>query len=592
MNEMPRGSVVRADDQRHWPDDHPRVAYGKVGVLLLNLGTPDATDYWSMRRYLKEFLSDTRVIEEPRWKWWPILNLVILTVRPGRKGKDYATIWNTERNEGPLKTITRNQAEALALRLAGHPDVIVDWAMRYANPTTESRIAALQKAGCERILLVPLYPQYAAATTATACDQAFRALMKMRWQPFVRVAPAYHDDPAYIDALARSMQKSLAGLDFERKIMVKEDAPALLEQRELTGDGTASEATAAMMDNLRFWLDKGVDGFRVDVMNHIIKAKDMPDNPLNPMWKEGDHPYRRLIPQYSQDQPEVHDIVAMMRKVFDSYEPPRLIIGEIYLPIERLVTYYGPNGHGAHLPFNFQLVTKPWDARIIASTIDRYEAALPPHAWPNWVLGNHDRPRIATRVGREQCRVAAMALLTLRGTPTMYYGDELGMQNVYIRSDQLVDPPGIEIGIEHSRDPERTPMQWDNGPNAGFTTAKEPWLPVSADYKYTNVAFQTDDPLSTLNLYHRLIELRRAEPALSVGSYTGIPAEGDIVTYIREHEDSRLFVALNFGASPAEVDFDGYAGTVVISTYHDRAGEEAVGPLHVRANEGVVVRLT
>ena len=215
MNEMPRGSAIRADDQRHWPDGHPRVAYGKVGVLLLNLGTPDATDYWSMRRYLKEFLSDTRVIEEPRWKWWPILNLVILTVRPGRKGKDYATIWNTERNEGPLKTITRNQAEALAQRLVGHPDVVVDWAMRYANPTTESRIEALQRAGCERILLVPLYPQYAAATTATACDQAFRALMKMRWQPFVRVAPAYHDDPAYIDALARSMQKSLAGLDFE-----------------------------------------------------------------------------------------------------------------------------------------------------------------------------------------------------------------------------------------------------------------------------------------------------------------------------------------------------------------------------------------
>jgi alpha-glucosidase len=352
------------------------------------------------------------------------------------------------------------------------------------------------------------------------------------------------------------------------------------------------EVQQAMMDNLRFWLDKGVDGFRVDVMNHIIKAKDMPDNPRNPMWKEGDHPYRRLIPQYSQDQPEVHDIVAMMRSLFDSYDPPRVIIGEIYLPIERLVTYYGPNGHGAHLPFNFQLVTKPWDARIIASTIDRYEAALPPHAWPNWVLGNHDRPRIATRVGREQCRVAAMALLTLRGTPTMYYGDELGMQNVYIRMDQLVDPPGIEIGIEHSRDPERTPMQWDDTKNAGFTTADEPWLPVSADYKYTNVAFQKDDPLSTLNLYHRLIELRRAEPALSVGSYTGIPAEGDIVTYIREREGSRLFVALNFGAAPADVEFDGYSGTVVISTYHDRAGEDVVAPIHVRANEGVIIRLT
>lgn len=352
------------------------------------------------------------------------------------------------------------------------------------------------------------------------------------------------------------------------------------------------EVQQAMMDNLRFWLDKGVDGFRVDVMNHIIKAQDMPDNPQNPMWKEGDHPYRRLIPQYSQDQPEVHDIVAMMRSLFDSYDPPRVIIGEIYLPIERLVNYYGPNGDGAHLPFNFQLVTKPWDARIIASTIDRYEAALPPHAWPNWVLGNHDRPRIATRVGREQCRVAAMALLTLRGTPTMYYGDELGMQNVYIRMDQLVDPPGIEIGIEHSRDPERTPMQWDDTKNAGFTTADEPWLPISADYKYTNVAFQKDDPLSTLSLYRRLIELRRAEPALSVGSYTGIPATGEIVTYIREHEGTRFFVALNLGDQPADVDFDGYAGTVVLSTYQDRAGEEVVAPIHVRANEGVIIRLT
>ena len=182
-----------------WPPTHPRVPFGKVGVLLLNLGTPDATDYWSMRRYLKEFLSDRRVIEVSRWLWWPLLNLVILTTRPGRKGKDYASIWNNERNEGPLKTITRAQAEGLAVRLAGHSNVIVDWAMRYANPTTESRIKALQAQGCERILLVPLYPQYAAATTATAADQAFRALMGMRWQPFVRVAPAYHDDPAYIE---------------------------------------------------------------------------------------------------------------------------------------------------------------------------------------------------------------------------------------------------------------------------------------------------------------------------------------------------------------------------------------------------------
>lgn len=202
-------------DRSHWPKNHPDIKHGRVGVLLLNLGTPDGTDYWSMRRYLKEFLSDDRVIEEPKWKWWPILNLIILTVRPGRKGKDYATIWNNERDEGPLKTITRAQAHNLAQRLSEYPSVIVDWAMRYANPSTESRIKALAEAGCDRILLVPLYPQYAAATTATAADHAFRALMKMRNQPAVRVAPAYHDNPVYIDRLARSMQDSLAKLDFE-----------------------------------------------------------------------------------------------------------------------------------------------------------------------------------------------------------------------------------------------------------------------------------------------------------------------------------------------------------------------------------------
>ncbi len=219
MNEMVPRTAFAADTS-HWPLTHPKVASGRIGVLLLNLGTPDGTDYWSMRRYLKQFLSDRRVIEVPQLIWWPILNLIILTKRPGPKGRDYATIWNNERNEGPLKTITRNQAEGLAARLGSDPRIIVDWAMRYANPSTESRIRALQEQGCERLLLVPLYPHYAAATTATACDEAFRALMKLRWQPAVRVAPAYHDDPAYIDALATSMEASLAKLEFEPEIIL------------------------------------------------------------------------------------------------------------------------------------------------------------------------------------------------------------------------------------------------------------------------------------------------------------------------------------------------------------------------------------
>ena len=350
------------------------------------------------------------------------------------------------------------------------------------------------------------------------------------------------------------------------------------------------EVQQAMLDVLRFWLDKGVDGFRVDVMNHLIKAADLRDNPPNPLWKPGDHPYRQLIPQYSADQPEVHDIVAMMRRIFDAYGE-RVLIGEIYLPIERLVRYYGQNGDGAHLPFNFQLVTKPWNARIIAATIDRYEGALPPGGWPNWVLGNHDRPRVATRVGRAQAPVAAMALLTLRGTPTMYYGDEIGMENVHVPPDKLVDPQGIDVGIGAGRDPERTPMQWDASPNAGFTAASEPWLPIAAGYRQTNVIAERNDPNSMLSLYRALIGLRRAEASLSVGSYAGIPAEGHVLAYVREHEGSRLLIALNLGGEPATLTLGSLAGSVVFTTHNDRVGEYAGDTLKLRANEGVITRL-
>jgi protoporphyrin/coproporphyrin ferrochelatase len=213
---------IEVDRMSLRPFDHPPVRSGRIGVLLMNLGTPEATDYWSMRRYLKEFLSDRRVIETPRLIWWPLLNGIILTTRPGRKGRDYDTIWNRELNEGPLKTITRNQAERLAahLRQATGDRVCVDWAMRYGKPEVRTRIRGLLEEGCDRILLVPLYPQYSAATSATACDQAFRALMDMRWQPSVRVSPPYYDDPVYVDALASSMRQALAKLTFEPEVIL------------------------------------------------------------------------------------------------------------------------------------------------------------------------------------------------------------------------------------------------------------------------------------------------------------------------------------------------------------------------------------
>ncbi len=208
------------NDATHKPPGHPALPPRRIGVLLVNLGTPDATDYWSMRRYLKEFLSDRRVIEENRIKWWLILNLVILTIRPGRKGPDYDKIWNKERNESPLKTITRAQSDRLGAALANDPRLLVDWAMRYGNPSIRSRLEAMQAAGGDRILIVPLYPQYAAATTATVNDKAFEALGRMRWQPAVRTVPAYFDEPVYIEALAASVEENLAKLTFKPEVII------------------------------------------------------------------------------------------------------------------------------------------------------------------------------------------------------------------------------------------------------------------------------------------------------------------------------------------------------------------------------------
>ncbi|MBX2855660.1 MAG: ferrochelatase [Rhodobacteraceae bacterium] len=196
----------------HAPADHPPVKPAKVGVLIANLGTPDATDYWSMRRYLNEFLSDKRVIEWPSAIWQPILQLIVLTKRPFSSGEAYRGIWNNEADESPLLTTTKAQAAKLAQRFnQKHGDqVVVEFCMRYGNPSTPSVIQKLKDQGCERILFFPLYPQYAAATTATANDQAFRTLMTMRWQPAFRTAPAYYDHPLYIEALAQSIERHLA----------------------------------------------------------------------------------------------------------------------------------------------------------------------------------------------------------------------------------------------------------------------------------------------------------------------------------------------------------------------------------------------
>jgi alpha-glucosidase len=270
-----------------------------------------------------------------------------------------------------------------------------------------------------------------------------------------------------------------------------------------------------------------------------------------------------------------------------------------------MVAYYGEGGSGVHMPFNFQLVTTRWDAQTIGAAVESYEAALPDYGWPNWVLGNHDNSRIASRVGRDQARVAAMMLLTLRGTPTMYYGDEVGMCDVPIPTDRVQDPfeknvPGMGLG----RDPERTPMQWDASPGAGFTApGVEPWLPLSDDYADCSVAAQRDARDSFLSLYRALIQLRRDEPALHVGNYALITLPddvGELIAYVRHdvgRERRRFLVVLNLSDrpqtfAPPDQSAPPLQGRVVLSTHMDRAGETAAGRLALRANEGFIIELT
>jgi alpha-glucosidase len=349
----------------------------------------------------------------------------------------------------------------------------------------------------------------------------------------------------------------------------------------------------AMLNVLRLWLERGVDGFRVDVLWHLIKDEQFRDNPVNPDWREGADPYQRLLELQTTDQAEVHAVVTRMRRLVDQYQD-RVLIGEIYLPVERLVKYYGVNLSGVHVPFNFQLLLAKWHARDIARIISQYEAALPKGGWPNWVLGNHDRPRIVSRVGSKQARVAAMLLLTLRGTPTLYYGDEIGMHDVEIPPEKVQDPfeknvPGRGLG----RDPQRTPMQWSAAKNAGFTAGK-PWLPIAEDYAQNNVEAERDDSFSILSLYMQLINVRRGEPALEVGELERIDTAGDLLTYIRRDGESAFLVALNFGSEPQVIDISDRAGggRITLSTGLDRAGESVRGILHIHPDEGLLLRVT
>jgi alpha-glucosidase len=365
----------------------------------------------------------------------------------------------------------------------------------------------------------------------------------------------------------------------------------LVEQPDLNWRNP--QVVRAMHNVLRFWMNRGVDGFRIDVMDRILKDPQLRDNPPEPnrefARRAGQTALQRHV--YDHNWPDILDAVREIRKVVDEY-PERMTVGEVFGPPAKIVEYYGgPDLDGLHLAFNFPFVRisdDRWTAEHVRSRVDAFEAAMPAGGWPNHVFGNHDVDRLISRInrdgrGRERVRVAAMLLLTLRGTPFVYYGEEIGMENVAIPERRLQDPARI---YGRGRDPERTPMQWTR--SGGFTNV-EPWLPYG-DLSI-NVHDQSRDDSSLLSLYRRLIWTRRRSDALRFGDYApvdGLPA--GIYAYVRSAGTDRILIALNF--TNDEIEFDLPAEIRVDAALIGTQDLRSPSPhVKLRANEGVLYKL-
>lgn len=354
----------------------------------------------------------------------------------------------------------------------------------------------------------------------------------------------------------------------------------------------------AMYDSLRFWLDRGVDGFRIDALDLLFEDVELRDNPPNPDYDpEEDAPDMVVLQERTRNQPEVHEAVAEIRRIVDEYDD-RVLLGELYLGVDELVAYYGGENPEIHLPLNPLFASVSWNADHLHATISDYLSKIPEGGWPCWMLSSHDGVRIASRAGAEQAGVAAMLLLTLRGTPIVYYGDEIGMKNVEVPEEKERDPQGKRIG--RKRDPVRTPMQWDNQMYAGFSTS-EPWLPVGDDVDSVSVNAQSKSR-SLLELYRRLLSLRREEPVLSTGSLTSCGVRDNVFSYRREYDGAQFLVLLNMGPESRPIDLSEFGGPasatdsqarakILVSSMLDRV-DDVEGTIELRGNEGIILKQT
>lgn len=340
----------------------------------------------------------------------------------------------------------------------------------------------------------------------------------------------------------------------------------------------------AMYQTLRFWLNRGADGFRIDAADMLLKDRTLRSNPLNPDFKPGDAPDNAVIPKYTRNRPANHRLMAEIRRAMQPWNEC-LLLGELYQPVERLVTYYGTEARPElHLPLNLTLLHHNWNADAIQETIGKYYKALGPNQWPCWSLGNHDIRRLTSRTPGSQERLAAMLLMTLGGTPTLYYGDEIGIADVEIPK-YLVDDPQTFSWPGHSRDVARTPMKWDASPQAGFTSGR-PWLPVG-DYSRLNVQEQAKDEKSLFSLHKKLIEVRRLEPALATGRFNPVERSSPLVAYERIGE-RRLLIVLNLSNEPQSFPISGSA-SILLSSQFERVGTQMQGSIPLKSEEGLIV---
>lgn len=354
------------------------------------------------------------------------------------------------------------------------------------------------------------------------------------------------------------------------------------------------EVVETLHQVLHFWLKRGVDGFRMDAVTMLVKHGAMPDMPLVGEWT-GIELLQRHV--YVHNQPELHHLLRGFRRLCDSYEGHRVTIGETGdLDPAKLVVYYGTELDELHMPFNFIAMQKPWQAGELKQAITAYYAALPPGATPNFVFGNHDTRRLATRYGYANHRSVGMLLLTLRGVPTLYYGDELGMTDGIIPPQRVQDPMGLRFpNSDHGRDPARTPMQWDSSPNAGFAPpGVDPWLPIAGNFHETNVAVQQANPHSTFKFYQTLIKFRRTLPALRDGTIAFVDGTpDDVVAYLRQYEGQRLLVIINFTNKEFTFDLSKLARQVALLLSSEFSPREALMPEQVviKAHESLLLQL-